>query len=322
MGRLFSLIFLFHRWAVKFFPVCSSFNLLFPPFLRSAASFSPISWQSSGPPFPASLQNHHWRYQGIPELFGQASAYTMLKAKKKASSSPFWGRWAKMTGWRFQVETRWSFWKSKMKFLEHHPRKIIGWKSPPYFWCTFQTQKLMMHPPKRVWRGSGISKAVKFEIWMFPKIGVPQNGWFIMENPIKMDDLGVPLFLETPISWLWREIFYDLFGGCWLSGLTFLERIGRVSVIHRAVSTSLLCIYIYLYYIYRYRVCIYIYAYTFFQASPRQQVVLQSTLDLDLISLYSMRGFLAPNQIPNQSLCRCMIWLLRIIDSQRFGCGF
>ena len=36
-------------------------------------------------------------------------------------------------------------------------------------------------------------------IWVFPKIGVPQNGWLIMENPIKMDDLVVPLFLETPI---------------------------------------------------------------------------------------------------------------------------
>ena len=29
---------------------------------------------------------------------------------------------------------------------------------------------------------------------MFPKIVVPQNGWFIMENLFKMDDLGLPLF--------------------------------------------------------------------------------------------------------------------------------
>ena len=36
-------------------------------------------------------------------------------------------------------------------------------------------------------------------IWVFPKIVVPQNGWFIMNNPIKMDDLGVALFSETSI---------------------------------------------------------------------------------------------------------------------------
>ena len=42
-------------------------------------------------------------------------------------------------------------------------------------------------------------KTKKLEIWVFPKIGVSQNGRSILEDPIKMDGLGVPLFLETPI---------------------------------------------------------------------------------------------------------------------------
>ena len=92
--------------------------------------------------------------------------------------------------------------------IHHHPT------SPRTFPSTFTYQIHPLktwEPSKKSSNGKGknhlnqtlhfLDFAVVYIIWVFPKIRVPQNGWFIMENP------GVPLFSETSI-YIYIYIFF------------------------------------------------------------------------------------------------------------------
>ena len=42
-------------------------------------------------------------------------------------------------------------------------------------------------------------KKIYIGLWLFPEMGVPQNGWLLIETLAKIDDdWGYPYFLEPP----------------------------------------------------------------------------------------------------------------------------
>ena len=69
-----------------------------------------------------------------------------------------------------------------------------------------------------------ISLSTYISIWRFPKMWKPQNGWFIMEIIIKMDDLGVPPFQETSIDLY--SIFQKLL--CYYLDILWLPKICNI----------------------------------------------------------------------------------------------
>ena len=100
-------------------------------------------------------------------------------------------------------------WRSK--HIQRSCAPIWAW------WCLEKSDQI-------IWELHKIASVChRFWMWVFPKIGVLQNGWFIRENPIKMDDLGVfPIFGNTQISGGvdLEEIGHWWFGSLWLFGPT------------------------------------------------------------------------------------------------------
>ena len=81
-------------------------------------------------------------------------------------------------------------------FFECHPPKMI-WSMRCYPW---EIHWLPWGGGRRIW---GLPRTptprILPKMWGSPKMGVPQNGWFIRENPMKNGwQLRVPLWLRKP----------------------------------------------------------------------------------------------------------------------------
>ena len=86
---------------------------------------------------------------------------------------------------------------------------------------------------------NSIEKHVAENRW-FPKTGVHQNGWFIVENPIRMNDLGVPPFQEIQM-WIYMTLVYmDIDQIHYIHQQTSAFRIFKIySILHIIISENM-----------------------------------------------------------------------------------
>ena len=100
--------------------------------------------------------------------------------------------------------------------IQHHPASLSFRTSRLHTFQPLGSRCVLLCPHQRLPRRGSWNWSAAPDVAPcggFPSMGVPQNGCFIRETPIKMDDLGVPLFQETCMGECQRNMF-----------VSFLER--------------------------------------------------------------------------------------------------
>ena len=142
--------------------------------------------------------------------------------------------WIYQRGWGVSSET-WEWLTTRTRFSPRNKQGLTWFKQATDGSRTLQSGWSSFQTPKRNdIHGLVISLSISqlsqvFEYWKFLTymggsivMGVPENGYF-MENPSKMDDLGVPLFQETTIWLILFRILWCCGGMLWFSDSGSLE---------------------------------------------------------------------------------------------------